>query len=421
MTDEERPEGGGERKAAAGAAAARPAPAFVPARIRDLSAQNHVVLLFCLIVVVWVGWTFYIPLHDDGWGDWDDHTWRRDTERRNTWQSILDPLLTTGHEAMDTSYVPVQSFIYHWSVNVTRQGPFPIRVLGIWLHVLNACLLLILAYRMTRSIPAAHLTSLAFLLFPRNAYTIGWLCASLAHGLVWFFYLLAFLVLQSYLHRGGLWRLVAGTLLFLLGITTKEVTATLFAVLVLYDVLVVRGLRSLWPPRLRTILGYLGRHGPIFLVLAGAVVIQRLKYETGFVATKFGGTAFGLRPPIRLVELMTLLVHWGPSWSREQVLWGMAGVAAALFAGLYLFRRRPVWLFLLTWIPLVLTPFTISNFRDVHRLGRYVYEASGLVALLVAVLAVAAVRARRYLSWPVLFGAALVVAHFAIVTKGVIR
>ncbi len=413
MADEERAQTDGERQPAA--------PRFEPARLRDLSADHHVVVLFCLLVVVWVGWTFYVPLHDDGWGDWDDHTWRRDTERRNTWQSILDPLLTTGHEAMDTSYVPVQSFIYHWSVNVTRQGAAPIRVLGIWLHVLNACLLFVLAFRFTRSIPAAHLASLAFLLFPRNAYTVGWLCASLAHGLVWFFYLLAFLVLQSYLHRGALWRLVAGTLLFLLGITTKEVAATLVAAVILYDLLVARGLGSLWPPRLRVYLGFLGRHAPLVVVLAGAVVVQRLKYETGFVATKFGGMAFGLRPPVRLVELMTLLLYWGPPWSREQTLWGMAALAAALLAGLYLLRRRPATLFLLAWIPLVLTPFTISNFRDVSRLGRYVYEASGLLALLVAVLAVALVRARRALAWPVLLGAALLVAHFAIVTRGIIR
>jgi hypothetical protein len=394
---------------------------FLPARIRDLGPQAHVVVLFCLLVNVWVCWHFYTPLHDNGWGDWDDHTWRRDTERRNSWETILDPFLITGAEAMDTSYVPVQSFVYHWSVNIVGQGPFPIRVVGIWLHALNACLLLLVAFRFTRSIPASHLASLAFILFPRNAYAIGWLCASLAHGLVWLLYLLAFLALQSYLHERGWWRLLLGSLLFLVGMLTKELVATLVAAMILYDVLVVRGLRSLWPPKLRVYLGYLGRHAPLLAILAGALFIQTLKYETGFVSTKFGGVAFGVRPLLRTVELLSLLAHWGPGWPRETLLLGMGGVAAALLAAVYLFRRRPVLLFLTLWLPLVVTPMTISNFRDVHRLGRYVYEASAVLALLLAVAGVVAVRARRYLAWPLLCAAGLLLAHFAILDKGIIR
>ena len=97
----------------------------------DLRVGHQVVVLLCLLLNVYAGWHFYVPLHDNGWGDFDDYTWRRDTERRNTVATILDPRLTTGHEAMDTSYVPVQSFIYHWSVNVTGQEASPIRVLGL--------------------------------------------------------------------------------------------------------------------------------------------------------------------------------------------------------------------------------------------------------------------------------------------------
>jgi len=418
--ESEAPDEEAERPEPARSRPPRP-PRFRPASLTDLGPAGHVVVLFCFLINVWAGWQFYTPLHDNGWGDWDDHTWRRDTEHRNTFSTIFDPFLTTGAEAMDTSYVPVQSVIYHWSVNVTGQGPFPIRVLGIWLHILNALLIFVLTYRLSRSIPGAHLASLAFLLYPRNGYAIGWLCASLAHGLIWFFYLAAFLLLQSYLHNGKWWRLVLATLIFLTGMMTKEVIATLLVVIVLYDVLVVRGVRSLWPLKGKVLLGYVGRYGALAAIVVAALVIQKMKYDTGFVNTKFGGMEFGLRPPSRLVELMTLMVHWGPAWPRETVLTAMGGVMVALFTGVWLTRRKPVLLFLILWIPLVLTPFTISNFRDVHRLGRYVYEASGVLAVLIAVVGVRIVRWRPVLGWPVLCGAALLVLHFALKATEIIR
>jgi hypothetical protein len=380
-----------------------------------------VVLLVCVLINVYAGFHFYSPLLDDGWGDFDDHTWRRDTESRNTLARIFDPLLATGHEAMDTSYLPVQSVLYHVSVNVLRQGSIPIRVLGLWLHVLNSCLVLVLALRFCRSVPAAHMASLMFLLYPRNAGTVAWLCASLAHGLVLFIYLLSFLLLQTYAHRRGWWRLLLGVLLFVCAVLTKELGSTLFAAVVLYDVLVVMGPRALWPPRWKVWLALVARHAPMALVVVTAIVIQMLKYETGFVHTKFGGVAFGWRNPLRLLELLTLMLHWGERWPPETVAVAMAGIFVAIVAGAWAFRRQPQVLFLVLWLPLVVTPFTISNFRDVNRLGRYVYEASAILAILGATLSVRLLRWRRFLTWPLLNVALFLLVIFAITVTRIAR
>jgi hypothetical protein len=364
-----------------------------------------------MLLNVYATWHFYSPLLDNGWGDFDDDTWRRDARRRDTLAEILDPLLTTGHEAMDTSYVPVQSFIYHLSVNVIGQEAWPIRVLGIWVHLLNSILVLVLAFRFTGSVPGAHVASVAFLIYPRNAAAVAWLCASLAHGLVLALYLGAFLLMQTFLHqregrwRRGWWRWALALVLFVLAVTTKELSATLFAAVLVYDVLVVTGLRALWTPwrRWREWSGVVARHGAFAAVVAGAVFVQSVKYDTGFVATKFGGMVFGLRNPLRLLELATLYIHWGPMWSPESVLWAMAAVYAALAAGIWLTRRSPPLLFLVLWAPIVLTPFTISNFRDVHGLGRYLYECTAVVCVLLA-----ATATRIGGRWPVLRWPALV-------------
>ena len=401
--------------------AEKASPKFTPHTIRSLSVSSHVVVLFCLLLNVYAGWYFFTPALDNGWGDFDDDTWRRDTRRRNTLETIFDPFLTTGHEAMDTSYVPVQSYIYHFSTNVLRQEAWPIRVLGIWVHILNSVLVFFIAFRFMRSIPGAHMASLAFLIYPRNASTIGWLCASLAHGLVLFLYLSAFLLMQTFLHRSRRegsrwwewWRLGAALVLFILAVLTKELSTTLFAAVLLYDVLVVLGVRSLWPPKLKTVLGLLARHGAFFAVVVAAVVIQRLKYDTGFVHTKFGGMEFGARNPIRLIELSTLFVHWGPMWQPETTLWAMTAIYAVLMAGIWLSRRNPPLLFLVLWIPLILTPFTISNFREVQTLGRYLYEASAVLAILISLLAVRLVRWRPVLQYPVLCVGFFMLAFFA--------
>jgi hypothetical protein len=259
------------------------------------------------------------------------------------------------------------------------------------------------------------------MIYPRNASTVGWLCASLAHGLVLFFYLLAFILMQTFLHRSretgasrwGWWRFAAALLLFVLAILTKELSATLFAALLLYDVIVVLGVRSLWPPKLKTVWGLLARHGAFLAVLIAAVVIQRLKYETGFVNTKFGGMEFGARNPIRLLELATLFFHWGPRWSPEVNLWVMAAVYGALMAGIWLSRKNSRLLFLLLWMPIILTPFTISNFRDVQSLGRYLYECSAIFAIVVALVAVRLVRWRPQLQYPTLCVGFFLLAYFA--------
>lgn len=394
---------------------------FTPARVRDLSLRGHLVLLICLLFNVYAGWHFYSPLLDNEWGDFDDHTWRRDTEQRNTLTTIFNPFLITGHEGMDTSYVPVQSVLYHVSVNVIDQGGIPIRVLGIWLHVFNSFLILLLTLRFTRSLPASHMASMLFLVFPRNAGAISWLCASLAHGLVLLLYLSAFLLLQTYLHRRGWWRLLLGVFFFILAILTKELSATLFAAVVLYDVLVVMGPGKFWPPDWKVWLKFIGRHAPLALVVLAAVFIQSLKYETGYVNTKFGGVEFGWRNPLRTLELLTLTLHWGASWPKEVVLLAMGGFFTTIMVGIWAFRKKPELLFLLLWVPLVVTPFTISNFRDVHRLGRYVYEASAIMAILGAAVSVKLIRWRRYLTWPVLNVAVFLLVVFAISVTRIIR
>ena len=43
-------------------------PRFEPYRVRDLSTSRHVVFLFCLLLNVYIGWHFYSPLLDNGWG-----------------------------------------------------------------------------------------------------------------------------------------------------------------------------------------------------------------------------------------------------------------------------------------------------------------------------------------------------------------
>ena len=388
-----------DKSAAAGATG------FTPHRISELPLSGHLVFLFCLLLNIFAGFHFYSPLLDNGWAGFDDQTWRRDAAQRDRAATIFDPLLRTGHEAMDTSYVPVQSVIYHLSINTFDQGPWLVRVVGLWAHVINSLLILLLVFRFTGSLPAAHITSLLFLLYPHNATTTAWLCASLAHGLVLTLYLWSFLLAQGYLHRfgsrrWGWWRLALSVLVFVTAVLTKELSSTLAGAVLLYDALVVRGPGQLWPVRWRTYLGLLARSSPYILVVTAAVVIQSMKYDTGFVATKFGGMEFGARNPLRALELATVLFHFGGSWSDEHVLWAMGALWALLAAGIWLTRRRPVLLFLVLWAPMVLAPFTISNFRDVHTLSRYLYEETAVLAVLLAVLGCALVRRYPALRWP---------------------
>jgi hypothetical protein len=393
---------------------------WLPARVRDLTHKEHIVFLFCLLVLIGIGWTLYAPLLDNDAGDSDDHIWLADTSRRNTLQKIFDPTVRSGNEAMDSCYVPVQSFLYHVSANVFEQRLIPARVFGVWAHILNACLILILAFRFTGSIPIGQLSALFFLLHPRNMVAISWLCAAVAHGIALFLYLAAFLLLQTYLHRGSWWRMALGVLIFAVGVTTKEFVTVLAAAVLLYDSVVVVGLPQLWPPRRKVWLGIILRSAPLFLIVLLALYIQSQKYEAGIINNRYGGTAFGLRPPLRVFELMTLLFHTG-RLTRDVLLGAMGAVVAAWMAGLYLVRHKPVLLFLLLWLPLTLAPYSFVNFRDVHVLGRYVYEASVPLILFGAIIMAEVIRRWPKLTWPCLNVAFILLARFVMVASQTLR
>lgn len=396
-------------------------PAFRPSRIRDLSWKGHFIILFCLLSNMYVGWHFYSVLLDNDAGDFDDNLWLRDAERRDTLAEIFDPTLKTGNEAMDGCYLPIQAIVYHWSVNVIGPRLLPARVLGIWVHLLSSLLIFIIVYRFSGSIPGSHLTSLFFILHPRMVETISWLSASVAHGLVWFFFLAAFLLFQTYMHDRGWWRYVFGIILFLLAVMTKELAATLFAIVLLYDVIVVFGLKSLWPIKPRFYLRLFARHIWLFLVVLFAVGMQLFKYEGGYVDTKFGGTDFGLRAPLRIVELLAVFFQLGPAWDRVTMLWVMAAITSALFFAFYVFRHKPVLLFIALWIPISMTPYSFLNFRAASSLGRYTYEAGSIIVILFGLLVIHIVRKWRYLEWPVLSAILIIFLHFATRISGMIR
>ncbi len=387
---------------------------FEPARLRDLSLKGHVLYLFCTLVIAVVGFSYFGPLHDNDAADSDDHICLRDAERRDTMGEIFDPWLTTGNESLDSSYLPIQGLVYHLSVNVMEERLIGARIIGIWLHVINGCLIMLLAFRFCRSIPIAHLASLFFLFHPRVVGAESWLSASVAHGIVLFFYLSAFIVLQTFLHRRSWWRLPIGVFLFMCAVLTKELAATLAAAVFLYDVLVVTGLRALWRPKLK-VWGMLAlRHLAMFGVVIAAVIIQRTKYDSGFIANSWGGVEIGLRCPMRLLELLMLTFYWDGGWDRHDMLWAMGAIAAVLFAAAYLTRRRGELLFFVLWIPLVMTPYTISNFRNAGSLGRYTYEVLAVMSIFGAMLIGHLVKRLPWMRWPLLVAVgALLVSFFS--------
>ncbi len=340
----------------------------------------------------------FFPILDNPFEGWDDMGWIRDVEKRNSLSTIFHPTLITGNEGTDTSFVPVQSIIYLLMVKVFGNQVLPFHILSLFLHFIAGIMVFITANRFLKSEILSFFCLLYFTLSRGNYHVVSWVCAGIAHSFPLILFLVSLLSFIQHLYtKKYSWYFISLSSYFIAQFT-KETTSILVAVLPLYEFLffplslsgehhdslikkIIASIGLYSKVLIHRILKYL----PFLIIFFSAVFIQTLKYKTGHVNTSFGGMDFGIRMPLRLLDFLSLqLAPVNGNLDFRLILMGMIIFFTAFILKQNIANRAII--FLLVWLILMQLPFTISNFRPILGLTRYLYLPSVPFIILVSFL-----------------------------------
>lgn len=252
---------------------------------RDTAKRFDIRFILCLIIIIGAI-VFNNALKNDF--VWDDEFFIE----KNTYIRSLKfiPAYFTKKEALaegvlsGENYRPFLPFSYAIDYCFWKLNPFGYHLTNVVFHIINALLVFYLVLLITKDRFVGFFSSLIFLTHPVQTEAVAW-ASGRADVLFLFFFLFAFIMYIRHQESGHPIFLGISLFLFLCGLFSKEMTATLPFILILYD----------WIYGKKETLGArLIRYLPFFLILelfvmVRYVILGRLS-QTGYFAGSFYAT-----------------------------------------------------------------------------------------------------------------------------------
>ncbi len=251
-------------------------------------------------------------------------------------------------------YRPLQGMLWWLEYLFFGANPNGYHVVNVAIHIANCLLLFGLVTRVTRKWWIGFVAALAFLSLPSIAIDVFW--PGVADPQLTLFFLAALWFWLIYLEKGRRWAFVASFLFFVSTLLTKEMGATLIAVMFLADRLLVNAPSTLKQLSLR----YL----PFAAVMIPYALVE-YSIQTRGVYVTFVTYGTGGKPVENLAQyLLWLTLPWSPGTIANLVAAVM--VVLALLYLIVIKRQRGV-LFLalgafVAVLPVVPFPFAIERY-----------------------------------------------------------
>lgn len=339
-----------------------------------MSEENRLRKAAAIILVLNLSlYVFFPSLRYEEPGD-DFREWLYFNERHPSAFSKVSPFTFSNDFYGSTYYRPV--FMLFLSVEYRLfggQSPY-YALSGLLLHFLCSLLVYRVSARFFTRESYRILTAFFFTFHWRAVGALSWHMAGANHSIALLFSLLSLHYFIGYLDGLGRGRLHKSLYAFILACGSLESAASFILVLCAYGVFHCRK-----TPGFR--LTDLGGH----MAAASAFLLVGLyRYPNSFIPIHWGGRVFGEFSLYRIVDLATSslipldLDGLGLVFAAAFTLFTLSVLVA--FGG---WRAR----FAAFWIFSSLLPFAFSNFRDASSLSRYMYGSSVGVALLLALLA----------------------------------
>ena len=343
---------------------------------------------FAVLFLVFFGiWCPRIDWHLTGFDEWElvhDFYYRSDIFR------IFDFQMLTYSRATNTYYMPLLTSLFDFSYSLSGGKTAPFYFFCFLMHGANAVIVYALAQMTTGNKAAGILSTFMFMFHPANIPTTAWLAGIYSHTVSAFLYLLSLCFFIRFIRKKG----GRGKQFFYLGCFSTFFAACLIKVLglvliplfFLLEILLDTGK----PPMKKAgswqaIASWFDKYIPFFLsglFFAGVAV---LKYPNGSIARDWGGVSFSEFSLFRIMEFITWFFSPLYMYSNHSVNFVLL---ALVLTGIFLIWGDGKIRFLTVWTLLSLAPFSISNFRPLPILWRYLYHATVPLSILTACLAV---------------------------------
>ena len=298
--------------------------------------------------------------------------------------------------------------VYFWVMQgLFGLNPTPFHLFSLLVHGLNGCLLYTLMLRHRASTGMAAAAALLFVLVPHHAETVSWIAATgdlLAVACI----LSALLISWQFMQQGKLLHLLLTTLLFALGLFTRETTIAL-PVLFALSVLIFNPRRIGEPTKkklIRTIITLAG-YGIVLITYTLVQLIGR----TGSLVERGGLVFHSLDPESILLGIMDYVHGLLPGGSYlaslpldvlRLVVWLEAFILVAVAFTLWKTGQR-LALFGLAWMlitPVIFVPFSVPTDRYFYlpSIGYAIFVAGAVYSLLEVLVKWRATTSPRFVS-----------------------
>ncbi len=207
-----------------------------------MTAAKKIVMTFCVILAS-VTFLVYWPVLQAEFVNYDDIEYV--VENRHLQEG---PLLKKMGWALSSFYASNWHPLTWWShlldIQLFAFSPSGHHAVNILLHIMNACLLFYIFYRMSGNIAAGALVALLFTIHPINVESVAWI-SERKNVLSTLFWIVAMIFYFFYTQKPMIGRYLAVFLAMLLGLMAKQMLVTLPLVLLLMDYWPLKRVR--WP------------------------------------------------------------------------------------------------------------------------------------------------------------------------------
>ncbi|MEO8481212.1 MAG: hypothetical protein ABI634_03330 [Acidobacteriota bacterium] len=291
----------------------------------------------------------------------DDYAWLS-----QSWE--VDPRHFFDLSRYSHFYRPVIELYFGWGLHTFGCDPVPFHWLSVAIHLMTCGLVFLLAREIGMSRPFAYFAALWFAVQSGPVEAVAWIGA-ITDLMPGFWYILALWMFAAFLRRRRRMFYVATLAAFIICLLTHESSATLIAMLVAMDVILVpRG-----PVFTAEALGARLRwYAPFAVLVIGYLALAYVVNTRSYLVTE-GHYRFGLHAGPKLLDYLVAILVWVRGPVQDIVL--VAALGATLALGTPRMRFFVVWI-LITLLPVLFFTWGIA--------ARYEYVPAAGVSLLIA-------------------------------------
>lgn len=294
----------------------------------------------------------------------DDTETYSEVIERGSLKNIFDFHYKTERGGPSTYFTPVMWFLWR-EIIIHKDVGFTYRITGLIIHLFNILLVFLVMRLLSLRSYAAYLAALWFGFSSFSLATIGWISGALTQGFSLFFLLLSF-CLFLFFAQYKKWLLYFFSLaVFLVGTFAKETVALhcwIFAVYLFF-------LPPVW---IKTLKEKIFLALPYFILAMPVLAIAKLRIAQSALSKNWGGINLSDHLFYRIFDYLSLLLR--PGIIDGVIKFAIISLILILLPLLWHFlKKEKLNIFILCWLFLSLGVFSLSNFRDISSLSRYLY------------------------------------------------